>query len=151
MTIRGAVHDDFNEIVEIVNSSELGNKYFNNNLHKLKKIIEKDIRESKLIIATIDSGKCIGVMSFDLEGAFGKYPYIHFMVIKDDYQRQKIGCQMMTFFEKIIAGFYNKIFLMVGDWNKMAFEFYTHLNYQPLCEIDGFYNEQFKEILMVKG
>lgn len=150
MIIKKAVIEDQDQIVDLINKSDLGSVYFNNDKSKIEKIISKEIDLQNVVIGVNGNSEFIAVLNYNLKGAFDMHPYIHILAISNEHRGKSYGSQMMHYFESFIVPEYKKIFLLVGNWNSKAETFYTKLGYRRLCEIEGFYSENVTEVLMVK-
>lgn len=121
MNVRNAHMGDLDSITKIVDESDLGSVYFNNDKEKIRKIISEEI-----------------------------HTYIHILAVSSEHRGKGYGKLLMHYFENAVVPDYKKIFLLVGVWNKRAAKLYQDFGYTKLCEIPGFYTENVTEILLVK-
>ena len=150
MKFRIAEMTDFEVLVDMIYESNLGKIYFKHDLDKIKRLMIHEINEDNVILLENDDSKCIGLLNYKLNGAFGIHPYIHILVVSQDHRGQGYGRKLMAHFEKLVSEDYRKIFLLVGKWNSRAEKLYKELGYNTLCEIEGFYAENITELLMEK-
>lgn len=142
---------DIEEVVELLNSTELGEKYFANDVDRIRRVIQNEQAKAQVSILRNDDHILIGTLVHDEHGAFGKYPYIHMIAVAPGFQSHGIGRHMLGLYEKerIAAG--EKLFLLVAEWNERAKRLYERIGYKELGRIDGFYIKNQVEILMMKS
>lgn len=129
-------------------NSELSEIYFSNK--DPRKMISRGLENEDIFVVLNDEKKCIGFILFEIDGTFGKYPYLHMIVIDKDFQGKGIGKALISYFENVIAASYDKVFLMVGDFNKRAKKLYKKLNYEVIGTFPDFYIDGINEYLMMK-
>lgn len=150
MAIRIADEVDFNSIVQIIFNSELGERYFGNDIMKLKRVIKTGIDKNEIYVSVNEKNDCLGLLQVSNTGAFEKYPYIHFLVVAEIERGKGIGTELLRYFEEVIHKSTSKLFLLVGKWNEAAHRLYERLNYRDCCEFEDFYKHGETEVLMVK-
>lgn len=150
MAIRIANEVDLNMIAKIIINSELGVRYFGNDLMKLERAIKTGIEKNEVYVSVNDQNEGTGVIQVSHAGAFEKYPYIHFLVVSETERGKGIGTELLRFFEDVMHEKTSKLFLLVGKWNDAAHRLYERLDYRDCCEFDDFYKLGETEILMVK-
>ena len=72
------------------------------------------------------------------------------IIVEEKYRGKGIGKELINHFERVIAADYDKVFLMVGDFNKRAKNLYEHLGYKEVGVIPNFYKDGVNEYLMYK-
>ena len=140
--------DNLEECYKILMNSELSKIYFSNK--DPRKMISRGLENEDIFVVLNDEKKCIGFILFEIDGTFGKYPYLHMIVIDKDFQGKGIGKALISYFENVIAASYDKVFLMVGDFNKRAKKLYEKLNYEVIGTFPDFYIDGINEYLMMK-
>lgn len=150
MKIKVATIEDTDQVVKIINDSELGHVYFNKDEARIHRLVAYEISKEQVLVVVDDEANCIAALNYDLRGAFHMHPYIHILVVCKQHKSKGIGKTLMRYFEQEIIEDASKIFLLAGKWNTHAIKFYESLGYSQLCEIDGFYTKNVKEILMLK-
>jgi ribosomal protein S18 acetylase RimI-like enzyme len=150
MNIRKPIIQDVEAIVSIIDGSDLGTIYFKHDKEKIERMVRSEIEHECIVIGEDVNKRCVAVLSYKLEGAFGFHPYIHIITVATDERGKGYGKQLLSYFEEVIVPEYKKILLLVGTWNSRAVKLYEKVGYKRLCEIDGFYTENVTEILMIK-
>jgi len=150
MKIRKAIIKDLESMVTIIDDSDLGSIYFKHDKEKIEKMIRSEMDQDNIVIGEDRNMKCVAVLIYKLEGAFGIHPYIHIIAVDSASRGKGYGKQLLNYFEEIIVPNYRKILLLVGKWNSRAEKLYEKIGFVRLCELDGFYTENVTEILMIK-
>jgi len=150
MDIRKATINDIEEMIDIIDDSDLGSLYFKHDKDKIERMIRSELAQESIVIAEDQDMKCVAVLIYKLDGAFGIHPYIHILTVKTASRGKGYGKLLMKYFEDEVVPNYRKIMLLVGTWNTRAKKLYESLGYLSLCEIEGFYTEGMTEVLMVK-
>ncbi len=142
---------DIEEVVDVINSTEIGEKYFTNDVDRIRSVIQNEQKKLRVSILRNEDNTLIGTLVHYELGAFGKYPYIHMIAVAPAFQNQGFGKKMLGLYEKerIEAG--EKLFLLVAEWNERAKKLYESIGYKELGRIDGFYITDQVEILMMKS
>ncbi len=135
-----------NECEEILMKSSLGNIYFQSEGSARKAIIE-GLEQETLFIA-MDEGICIGFMYYITNGAFHSFPYLHLIVVKEEYRGKGIGKLLIKKFEDISDK--DKFFLVVADFNSNAKRLYESIGYRQVGEVPGLYRNGITEYIMMK-
>lgn len=84
-------------------------------------------------------------------GAFDMYPYLHLIMVHEDYRSKGYGSVLMKYYEDEFYQNSRKLFLLVGNFNTEAIKLYERLGYIICGEIEGFYIPGENEIIMVKS
>lgn len=137
------------ECCEILIDSEIGRIYFAEK--NLTKIIGNTLENGEICAAVDQNNKCLGFIWYSLDGAFQKFPYLHIVIVKEIFRGNGIGKELITYFENTVCKKYEKVFLMVGDFNFRAKKLYEGLGYIEVGMIPGFYKEGINEYLMMKS
>lgn len=139
--------EDLNSIVYMIKTSPLGDVYFvDKNLHKI--VIDGIL--NKEVHVLLDGGIIHGFMWSNKAGAFGKYPYLHMLIIDQNQRSKGFGSSLLTYFENVLYKDYNKVFLMVGDFNTRAKGLYERLGYREVAFFPRFYCDHVNEYLLMK-
>ena len=129
-------------------NSKLGEIYFSDK--DPAQFLAKAIDSREISVAINNENQTIGFIWAELNGTFGKYPYLHLIVVVDNYRGKGIGQKLISYFEDVITADYDKVFLMVADFNKRAKKLYENLNYKEVGLIPDFVIDGVDEYLMMK-
>lgn len=140
--------EDMHACCKILEKSELGKVYFSDK--SPRRMLSKALEKGEIYVALDDQRKCIGFIFFELRGTFGKYPYLHMIVVDENFRGKGIGKELIRYFEDVITEDYDKVFLLVGDFNKRAKTLYQKLGYEKLGVLSNFYTQGVQEYLMGK-
>lgn len=132
---------------KILLESNLGQIYFSNK--NTYNILKRGMEEDEMFVV-LCKNECAGFIWVDMDGALGKYPYLHLIVVDEKYRNMGIGKYLMDYFENEIARDYDKLFLIVADFNTDAKRLYEKLGYQFIGTIPDFYKKGINEYLMIK-
>jgi ribosomal protein S18 acetylase RimI-like enzyme len=141
-----ASSEQLKEFEEILVNSSLGEHYFQKKGSALNMI--KEGLEYDNLYAAMDQNKCIGFMFYIENGVFHSFPYLHIIVVKDEYRGKGIGKYMLEYYERLSDS--DKVFLLVGDFNSNAKRLYERMGYRQVGEIPGLYREGITEFIMMK-
>lgn len=133
---------------KMLENSDLGKIYFTDKCPR--RMLAKGLEKEEIYVVLDDGKNCVGFILFELNGTFGKYPYLHMIVIDRDFRGKGIGKTLISYFENMITADYNKVFLLVGDFNKRGKDFYQQLGYEVIGELPDFYASDVTEYLMGK-
>ncbi|MCQ4923658.1 GNAT family N-acetyltransferase [Tissierella carlieri] len=139
------------ECIEMTRNSEIGKRYFNDGSKKLYNIMERGIKRDELKVMISSNGNCIGFIMVTDNGAFDMYPYLHLIIVHEDYRGKGYGSILMEYYENEFYPQSRKLFLLVGKFNNKAEKLYSRLGYIKCGEIEGFYKPSETEIIMVKS
>ena len=114
------------ECYKMLIDSELGKVYFSNK--NSYRMISRGLENEEILVVVNEENKCIGFIWFEINGTFGKYPYLHMIIIDKKFQGKGIGKALINYFENVVTVNYDKVFLMVGDFNTRAKSLYEKLN-----------------------
>ncbi|QNO14164.1 GNAT family N-acetyltransferase [Alkalicella caledoniensis] len=132
----------------ILMQSQLGEVYFADK--SPMKMMQKGIENKEIYVCLNQQDEILGFLWVELSGTFDKYPYLHMIVIDENVRGKGIGKKLLSHFEEVITSDYDKVFLMVGDFNKRAKRLYEELDYKVVGMIPNFYKEGVTEYLMYK-
>ncbi len=145
--LKTAQPKDLSDIVNLIKPSLLGEMYFKNKSFSV--IIEKAIEREEIIL-TFNNEETTGLLWVELNGTFGKYPYLHMLLVKESHQGKGIGKLLLKYFEEDLTSEYHKVFLMVADQNEKAKAIYLKSGYKQVGILEDFYANGITEILMRK-
>lgn len=138
------------DCIQILQNSEIGRVYFSDH-SKVESLLLNAISENGLYIAVNDHAECLGFIYYMSKGVFGSYPYLHIIVVKEEYRGHGIGRQLMSYFEENASVYLStKYFLTVDDFNTRAKALYECLGYQCVGVLPDFYKEGIDSHLMMK-
>ncbi len=144
--ITKASSDQLKECEEILVNSSLGELYFQKKGSALN-MIKEGLKYGNLYVA-MEQDKCIGFMFYIENGVFHSFPYLHIIVVMDEYRGKGIGKYMLEYYESLSDS--DKVFLLVGDFNSKAKRLYEGIGYRQVGEIPGLYREGITELIMMK-
>ncbi len=128
--------------------SALGERYFSSPGSAEDAILE-GIRRENLYAAFIGE-ECVGFTYIIPKGAFHSFPYLHLLVVKEEYRNRGIGKALLDYSENIAYEMADRLFLVVADYNPGAKRFYERNGYQQLGEIPNLYRPGVTEYMMAK-
>lgn len=88
MNIRKPNIQDVESIVSIIDDSDLGIIYFKQDKEKIERMIRCEIEHECIVIGEDANKRCVAVLSYKLDGAFGFHPYIHIITVATDFIRK---------------------------------------------------------------
>ena len=147
-TIVPGTQENLHACCKLIENSDLGKIYFTDKCPR--RMLSKGMEKEEVYVVLDDKKECIGFILFELKGAFGKYPYLHMIVVDEEFRGNGIGKDLINFFENEITADYDKIFLLVGDFNTRAMDLYQKLNYEEVGCLPDFYAPGVTEYLMRK-
>lgn len=139
-----------NDCEDALVNSKLGEKYFQNE-GSAKKSLEEGITKGEIYIAIDNNNRCKGFIWIIENGAFHSFPYIHMICVKRESRGLGIGKILLNFAESFCSENYEKLFLVVGDFNWDAKKLYEKLGYCQIGDIPGLYRDGITECLMMKS
>jgi len=148
MTIELGKIEALDRIVDIIKNSPLGDVYFMNK--DLCKIISDAISKEEVHVL-LETDIVLGFIWSNKEGTFGKYPYLHMLIIDQNYRNKGYGSSLIAYFENVLYKEYDQVYLMVGGFNIRAKNLYERLGYKEVGILPGFYSEDVNEFLLMKG
>ena len=146
--IETASRENLEACYNILMNSKLGQLYFSQK--DPAKFLARAIDSQEIFVALNKENQTTGFIWVELHGTFGKYPYLHLIIVASDYQDQGIGQKLMNYFEDVITADYDKVFLLVADFNKRAKKLYEDLNYKEVGLLPDFAIDGVDEYLMMK-
>jgi len=146
--IETATRESLEACYKMLMNSKLGEIYFSE--RDPAKFLARAIDSQEISVAINNENQTIGFIWVELNGTFGKYPYLHLIVVADNYRGQGIGQKLISYFEDVITADYNKVFLMVADFNQRAKKLYESLNYKEVGLLPDFVIDGVDEYLMMK-
>lgn len=144
-----AKESQIDNLVQCLHFSDLERVYFND-VGKTKNMLLKGIEKQEIYIA-IYNDKCLGFLWYMPRGAFGNYPYLHLIAVKQEYRSNGIGSKLLNFFEENASTYtITKDFLTVDDFNPRAKKLYESLGYRRIATLQDFYQKGIDSYLMMK-
>ncbi|AKA67812.1 GNAT family N-acetyltransferase [Clostridium scatologenes] len=131
-------------------NSELGIRYFDKKGSAREALME-GFDKGQVYVAIDDNNNCKGFIWVILNGAFHSFPYLHIIAVNQESRSKGIGKKLLKFFEDICFKDYNKLFLVVGDFNSAARILYEKIGYVQVGTIPDLYREGITENLMMKS
>ena len=95
-------------------------------------------------------GVVLGYAWIALSGAFYSDPYLRGIAVREDCRSEGIGSQLLEFFELKAFAVSIRAFLLVGDYNLRAQQFYLSKGYSEVGRIPDFSNIGITELIMLK-
>lgn len=153
-TIEPAQNGDLREMAEMLFDSELGRKYYPT-LQTLEETLTAAFGTDLMYLLKC-GGETAGFIWFQKNGAFYLYPYLHMVFVREAYRKNGCGKRLLEFFEQYalnpdgIRKLRSKVFLVVGDWNTGARQFYERIGYTEVGLLPGLFRKKVDEHLMMK-
>mgnify|MGYP001637802563 CR=1 FL=1 len=146
--------EELEQVSSMLFCSKLGSRYYPTE-KTLEKKLGEGLKEGDHILAIRSGGELIGLLWFQMQGAFYMFPYLHMIFIKEQFQGKGLGGQILRYFEDYVLNgeqkkLKNKIFLLVGDWNKGAMKFYEKMGYVMIGTIPELFRKKTDEHLLMK-
>jgi len=129
--------------------SELGRVYFAEE-DKAIKALSEGISKGEIFVGINKDGTCLGFVWFILNGAFHSFPYLHIIVVKEEFRNLGIGKKLLKHFEEITSKTSSKLFLVVAEFNPKAKQLYQSIGYTEVGIIPDLYKRGVTECLMMK-
>ena len=150
-----ATKDDLPTLATMLFNSEIGRKYYPT-YETLYSLMEES-SDNDLFYMLLHKEEIAGFIWFQKNGAFHTFTYLHMIFVKEEYRGHGYGKKLLDYLEE--ASLYadgkkklqSKVFLLVGDWNHSAINFYDHVGYTKLSTIPGLFRKRIDEQLMMKG
>lgn len=138
------------ECIQILEQSQIGERHFGDS-SKIEEVFINALQKTELFVAVSTTGEVVGLLWYMQKGLFGSYPYLHLMVVKENYRNRGIGKQLLSYYEKN-APLYKrtKCFLLVDDFNPKAKRFYERVGYQAVGKLPNFFKDGVDDYLMMK-
>ncbi|MDF2804202.1 MAG: acetyltransferase [Anaerocolumna sp.] len=146
--VKGSI-DYIDDCEDALVNSELGIRYFSEK-GSARKALEEGFAKEEIYVAIDDNHSCRGFLWCILGGIFHSFPYLHIVAVKKESRKHGIGKKLMQFFEDICFEDYNKLFLVVADFNPDAKILYERIGYVEVGTIPNLYREGITEHLMMK-
>ncbi|MBK8808593.1 MAG: GNAT family N-acetyltransferase [Bacteroidales bacterium] len=148
LDIKKGTSTDIKDCIESLYASVLTTSYFLSEDYTREWVLE-GLERNEIFMAQKD-GSVIGFMRIDFQGAFAKFPLLRVIAIKDNHRNRGLGREMLKYFEDISFKDYDKVFLLVSEFNSNAKRLYSRLNYLEVGCIPGLYKKEYSEFLMMK-
>lgn len=152
ISIRKASIDYLEKCAQILEKSELGQMYFTNNIGKYigNHLLQEGFDKQEIYVALKDN-ECIGFIWLQLNGIFHWFPYIHIVIVDSDYQGKGVARELMDFAQELSRQDHSdRVFLMVGDYNKNAISAYVHMGYTQVGSVPSLFVKGVDELIMMK-
>jgi ribosomal protein S18 acetylase RimI-like enzyme len=104
-------------------------------------------RGDLLLAADNDEAAC-GFIWMIQKGAFGHWPYIRLLGVKENQRGRGVGDALIGEVERRIES--SDLFLLVSDFNAPAQRFYKRLGFVQIGAIPGFAQPDIDELIMRK-
>ncbi|MDU5107276.1 N-acetyltransferase [Clostridium sp.] len=147
--VQGSI-ENINDCEDALLNSELGRRYFSKK-GSARNALEKGFAKKEIYIAKDINQNCIGFIWFILDGIFHSFPYLHIIAVKQESRNEGIGKKLLKFFEDSCFKDYNKLFLVVADFNPDAKKLYEKIGYIQVGTLPSLYREGITEHLMMKS
>ncbi len=133
-----------------VKHSELWETYFKSNAAAIENDIEEMISKKQVYVALNKDNECIGFMGVIHNGCFRKFSYLALIAVESSYRNKGVGKELIQRFEEIGFKQTDRVFLLVGDFNKKAQLLYRRLGYKKVGEIPDLFKRGISEYVLVK-
>jgi ribosomal protein S18 acetylase RimI-like enzyme len=132
-----------------IKHSELWDVYFEGN-PSAENDIKQMIAKNQIYASLNKNGNCIGFMGVIKNGCFRKFSYLSLIAVKKRYRSKGIGKILVNKFEDIGFEKADKVFILVGDFNKKAQLFYKRLGYKKIGNIPDLFKNSVSEHVLIK-
>ena len=95
-------------------------------------------------------GQVLGYVCIALGGAFSSDAYLRGIAVRESHRSRGIGSELLSFFEMKAFASSSRAFLLVGDYNVRAQEFYRSKGYVEVGRIPDFSKAGIAELIMFK-
>ena len=133
----------------IICNSVLGEKY-GYEKEKINEMLLNAIKKEEKIYTAHIKEDVVGVVWYDLKGAFCIAPYLRLIIVDKKYKGMNIGSYLIDFYEKQCVKENKHYFLLVSDFNSKAIKFYETKGYIRIGIILSFVKKNINEIIMMK-
>ncbi|MBR5329122.1 MAG: GNAT family N-acetyltransferase [Firmicutes bacterium] len=138
------------EYISIFENSDLFDRYFKNNTEFLDSLIAP-VNEGNTVIAENMDGEAVGFMLFNMEGMYGKLPYLELLGVKEGYRDMGIGAQLIDIFFAIGQKLgHNRFFISASDFNPRAKALYHRKGFRTLCLVPELFKKGINEWLLIR-
>ncbi len=109
------------------------------------------VKKGEAWVAMTSKDEIVGFMWIEEQGFFHAFPYLALIGVKKGYQGCGVGHLMLSAYEAMaLALGYNKITLMVGDFNTEAKKLYESFGFKEIGLAPKMYMPTISEFIMVK-
>jgi len=146
--ITAAIESDLNACAECFMASEVARRYeysYESILARLTGALGK----AELWVSS-EQGEVLGYVWCVLDGPFYSEPYLSGIAVRASCRSKGIGSQLLAFFEEKAFAVSERAFLLVGDYNVRAQEFYRSKGYIEVRRIPDFSKAGIAELIMFK-
>lgn len=140
---------DVEKCSKIICESILGQKYGYKD-EKIKNMMIDLIEKEENIYTAIVDEDVVGLVWYDLKGAFSISPYLRLIIVDKKSKGMKVGTSLIDFYEEQCRKTNKQYFLLVSDFNVEAIKFYEKRGYEKIGLIPSFVKKEINEIIMIK-
>ena len=137
------------DCLNCIKNSELWDTYYKSN-PLAEDNIRQSIAEKQIYVALNSKNKCTGFMGIINNGCFGVFSYLSIIAVLKRYRNNGIGKQLISKFEEMGFKNANRVFVLVGDYNKRAQKFYKNLGYKKVGKIPNIFKNGVSELILIK-
>jgi len=137
------------DCIEAVTRSGIGEAHFRDR-DATRETIEYAIDSGELQVALDDGSRAAGLIWTAERGAFGSFPYLRLIAVREDLRGRGIGSRLMDHFEEQGFARRPRVFLLVSDFNSGAQRFYERRGYTQVGAIPDMFIEGVTELIMMK-
>lgn len=140
---------DVEKCSKIICESILGQKYGYKE-ERIKNMMIDLIEKDENIYTAIVDEDVVGLVWYDLKGAFSISPYLRLIIVDKKSKGMKVGTSLIDFYEEQCKKTDKQYFLLVSDFNVEAIKFYEKRGYEKIGVIPSFIKKEINEIIMIK-
>jgi ribosomal protein S18 acetylase RimI-like enzyme len=148
MDIAFAIESDLNACAECFLASEVARRYEYTHETILGRLTVA-LAKGELWVAK-EQGDVLGYVCVVIDGPFYSEPYLSGIAVRESCRSKGIGSRLLAFFEETAFSVSDRVFLLVGDYNVRAQEFYRSKGYFEVRRIPDFSKAGIAELIMVK-
>lgn len=151
VNVTKAAPERLEECMRIFKDSALYDHYFTDG-ERLPTLLREGIDKGELYVALDSKGEAVGAMWIDLKGFFGLFPYLSLLGVRKDRRGMGVGHTLLQVFEGVAGSLgYDKVSLLVGQYNPRAKALYQSLGYRKAGYLENAIKPGVNENIMVKA
>lgn len=143
---------DLSDCCHMLKNSSIGSVYYPTEA-LISEALNRAVLEDEFFVAD-SNGTILGFIWYQKCGMFNSFPYLHIIVVSEDMQHKGIGRRLLRAYEtnalESLGRLRTKVYLLVSDFNKKAFDIYKKNGYEEVHTFPGLFRKNIDEHLMAK-